>query len=597
MTRLTLHVGTPKAGTSALQNFLHEMRADLNERHGFLYPATGVSPGAVGARHIALCKALAAEDGAEMLKDMVTETELAGARHVLLSFEGVYRGRSLDRIVARLRPHFEVDILVYIRHPLDFVESLWREQVRRRGEWRDLDQVFDDHVQFARYDRAHAQHVALVGEDGVSVRSYEASTGQPGGIIGDLLTGFLGLSAEEAGSLIAAHLEGGGGANESVSDRLILAHLLNNRRAAAAAPALDRHRLEELAPALPDDVGEGRLCSRGQMRQIDRLLLPIYLELLDLGPEAAPVSKFGARPFNHAFFDPGIRAGMERILDEATGGPVRPAGERPGAAQDGPMERAGTAHGTGHGTGDGDVDAAWDATGARNADEDGAGIAARPFETDRVETVPPRPMHEAADTVTMPAAEYDCLVEAYRDAGVILEYGSGHSTVMASRLPDKLVFSVESDRDWAMRLQARIDAEAPPSPAVVYHVDIGETGDWGRPKSDRAWHRFHHYPNRIWDEPFFRHPDLVLIDGRFRAACFATICLRITRPVRLLFDDYTTRPVYQDVERLAEPVRFVGRMAEFHLQPGLARLPEDLSFVLGLYAQATYDDGTRTSYG
>ena len=159
------------------------------------------------------------------------------------------------------------------------------------------------------------------------------------------------------------------------------------------------------------------------------------------------------------------------------------------------------------------------------------------------------------------------LLRRYGQARVILEYGSGGSTLLASRIPDKFVMSVESDPDWALRMQWEIDTAALPSPAVVYPVDIGPTGAWGRPRDPDAWTRFHRYPLAIWDEPFFRPPDVILIDGRFRAACFATALMRITRPVIVLFDDYTVRPQYHQVERFAEPVQIIDRMAEFHLTP------------------------------
>ncbi|NYS26222.1 hypothetical protein HUK65_14600 [Rhodobacteraceae bacterium 2376] len=202
----------------------------------------------------------------------------------------------------------------------------------------------------------------------------------------------------------------------------------------------------------------------------------------------------------------------------------------------------------------------------------------------------------AAFELTFPAAEAAHLRAAQAGAGVILEYGSGGSTWVAARLPGKMIFSVESDRAWALRLQLALDRARLPSPVVVHHVDIGPTGAWGRPRSDAAWAQFHRYPLDIWDQPFFRHPDLVLIDGRFRAACLASVALRITRPVTVLFDDYTDRPAYHTVERFAQPVRTIGRMAEFALVPGMIGAA-DLTSVIGFYARASYAGKGSTDYG
>lgn len=184
---------------------------------------------------------------------------------------------------------------------------------------------------------------------------------------------------------------------------------------------------------------------------------------------------------------------------------------------------------------------------------------------------------------------------AYSEARVILEYGGGGSTVLAAELPGKYIMCVESDPNWALKLQLWIDAAVLPSPVIVYPVDIGPVGAWGRPKDATAWASFHRYPLAIWDEPFFRHPDVILIDGRFRPACLATAALRITRPVTVLFDDYVPRTHYHAIEVLARPVAMIGRMAEFRLEPGA--LPRDaVTTVVAAFAQASYASGEARKF-
>ena len=189
--------------------------------------------------------------------------------------------------------------------------------------------------------------------------------------------------------------------------------------------------------------------------------------------------------------------------------------------------------------------------------------------------------------LSLPEKEGALIRDLYRSSEVILEYGSGGSTVLASELPDKLIFSVESDRDWALNLQHYIDSQELPSPAVVHYVDIGPVGAWGRPVDTTQWQKFYHYPLDIWDQPYFRHPDVVLIDGRFRAACLAVTRLKITRPVTVLFDDYVNRPIYHAVERLTHKPQIVGRMAVFEVTPA-PLTAESLSNVMALMTQATY---------
>ena len=155
----------------------------------------------------------------------------------------------------------------------------------------------------------------------------------------------------------------------------------------------------------------------------------------------------------------------------------------------------------------------------------------------------------------------------YEVASVVLEYGSGGSTVLAAEMPGKQVFSVESDPVWAAGIQTWLDTAGLAAQVTLHVVDIGPTGDWGAPVSDEGWRHYHHYPLSVWDRGDFQHPDVVLIDGRFRAACLMATMLRIERPVTVLFDDYVDRKFYHRVEAFAEPVAFIGRMARFELEP------------------------------
>ena len=205
-------------------------------------------------------------------------------------------------------------------------------------------------------------------------------------------------------------------------------------------------------------------------------------------------------------------------------------------------------------------------------------------------------MNRVWDMEALPQDVESCVREAYAAAQVILEYGSGGSTIMAAAMTDKYILSVESDEAWAVRLQLQLDAADTASPAIVYPVDIGETGKWGRPTGTASWSLFHRYPLAIWDEPFFRHPDVILIDGRFRPACLMTALLRIDRPVTVLFDDYTNRPQYHMVEQLVRPVRHIGRMAEFRLEPG--GVPKTAATLLmASFAQASYAKGRAPRLG
>ena len=73
--------------------------------------------------------------------------------------------------------------------------------------------------------------------------------------------------------------------------------------------------------------------------------------------------------------------------------------------------------------------------------------------------------------------------------------------------------------------------------------------------SAATWPKFHTYPMVPWDLARARGlaPDLVLVDGRFRAACFLASLLFARPGAVILFDDYVDRPFYHTVEAFGTP--------------------------------------------
>lgn len=167
--------------------------------------------------------------------------------------------------------------------------------------------------------------------------------------------------------------------------------------------------------------------------------------------------------------------------------------------------------------------------------------------------------------LTLPEAEAAVLRQAYEGAGSILEYGSGGSTVMASEMPGKQIVSVESDPDWAQMMRDWFAQHPGASAVEMVHADIGPTKEWGHPQDDSAWRKFPAYPLKVWDRT--PDPDVVLVDGRFRIGCALATAFRTTRPVTLLFDDYTGRRPYRRVEEFLGTPEIVGRLARFTVSP------------------------------
>lgn len=171
--------------------------------------------------------------------------------------------------------------------------------------------------------------------------------------------------------------------------------------------------------------------------------------------------------------------------------------------------------------------------------------------------------------LTLSEAEAETLRAAYAGADVILEYGSGGSTVMAGEMPGKRVFSVESDKDWALMMRQWF-AENPPDTGTEVDViwsDVGPTKEWGYPSDASKYLRYPRYALEVWALAEFQQPDVVLVDGRFRTGCALATALRTAKPVTLFIDDYKRRKQYHVVEEFFGPPEMSGRMAGFRVKP------------------------------
>jgi hypothetical protein len=179
-----------------------------------------------------------------------------------------------------------------------------------------------------------------------------------------------------------------------------------------------------------------------------------------------------------------------------------------------------------------------------------------------------KPQAVLEPVVTLPPGVQDFVTSQYAAARTILEYGSGGSTVIAARAGAR-TFTVESDAEWGRNVERWLAENRLAATVTLHYADIGPTRNWGRPERKRLGHtlKYLRYPASVWDRPDFIHPDVILIDGRFRVACFLEAMIRVERPTRLLFDDYAGREYRETVERFQTPDRMVDRMAVFELEP------------------------------
>lgn len=124
------------------------------------------------------------------------------------------------------------------------------------------------------------------------------------------------------------------------------------------------------------------------------------------------------------------------------------------------------------------------------------------------------------------------------------EYGSGGSTYQAS-LNDNIqkIYTVESDLTWLTKLKQNIKSLDKIS--FIYCDMKTRPRTYGNPGKNSTVEEWKNYSNQILSvsQPI----DLILIDGRFRAACCLKCHSCINEDCIIAFDDFLNRPYYHEV--------------------------------------------------
>ncbi|MFT4074466.1 MAG: hypothetical protein QM647_02970 [Asticcacaulis sp.] len=154
---------------------------------------------------------------------------------------------------------------------------------------------------------------------------------------------------------------------------------------------------------------------------------------------------------------------------------------------------------------------------------------------------------------------------------VYLEYGSGGSTVhVASHTKADVLISVESDPAWVEKVRDALKDFGASGMDTRLHLefcDVGPVGAWGNPIDISGHARYHDYISRPWRRAaeLAVAPDTVLIDGRFRVACFLYSLICAEPGTTILFDDYMVRPEYFVVETFCARRESYGPLAVFEV--------------------------------
>ena len=160
--------------------------------------------------------------------------------------------------------------------------------------------------------------------------------------------------------------------------------------------------------------------------------------------------------------------------------------------------------------------------------------------------------------------------ELFDGGGHYVEFGVGASTIWLSNNSNAEVHGVDSSKEWIDFVKARINSQT----AQFHHIDLGPLGSHGTPITYDRLGSFESYSNSIWSQT--ANAKLVLVDGRFRVACFIKALMNTSFGTNIIFDDYFSRPQYSIVENLLLPTNRCGDQAIFQNQQIDQKLANEL---------------------
>ncbi len=147
------------------------------------------------------------------------------------------------------------------------------------------------------------------------------------------------------------------------------------------------------------------------------------------------------------------------------------------------------------------------------------------------------------------------------------EYGVGASTNWVLENTQSNIICVDTDKKWIDTIKVANKS----SRIKINWINLGDLENWGRPKSYYYRDRFIDYISNVWN--FKQKADVVLIDGRFRVACFLYSLINAKTNSIIIFDDYNNRPHYHIIEEIIPIYEICGRQALF-------KVPKNINFNL-----------------
>ncbi|MGH8559564.1 MAG: hypothetical protein ACRESZ_19360, partial [Methylococcales bacterium] len=136
LSKIILHAGTPKTGTTSMQFFLANRHADL-KLQGYLYPSNYSDT--YEPKHQLLVSALLDNDVNSLIEEFhkILKQLTNGISTIILSTEGIYNhwfdfSQEAKYNLTVIDNYFELNLWVWLREPCHFIESLYCQYLKNQ---------------------------------------------------------------------------------------------------------------------------------------------------------------------------------------------------------------------------------------------------------------------------------------------------------------------------------------------------------------------------------------------------------------------------------------------------------------------------------
>lgn len=283
---LILHIGTHKTGTTAIQRFMAQNAATLEQRFGLCYLSTGRPnhPTITHGHHL-LAWASQSDPGyrdhermfgtGDVWEPLASELQTRNARRHVVSSEEFDRldEHDVSALADRLRDQ-DVRVIVYLRRQDQFVQAMYRTDVVYSAEARALDEYLQKPPTPLDYLALLGAWERAFGRERLIVRHYQRGSLAQGDVVRDFCQ-LLGIPA--AALAEPAWLWPGTEVNRSQST--VLVELMLAARRAGLDNALQGTLREVLERLVTTDRSGAELLSPQGCRQLMLELEPSNREL------------------------------------------------------------------------------------------------------------------------------------------------------------------------------------------------------------------------------------------------------------------------------------------------------------------------------